>query len=263
MRAISSVLAVLLMTVAPVSAVTFTENFDAGWSTAGNWSVEGVPNPGVPVTEFPAGDSRLDNNATRTAGGFWYERGISGDGSTFIGGDNEEMWLDYHMSVPNGTYTFNVSFDLQLKWDQRVQNFGQGVLMYMGDAADMAYGTILPVGNPTGPWSGITHWQAGGGDFKQALQGDTWNPGDSPDGQWTNWSFSQTLSLGSDWDPEIDVTSGEVIFRLTIRLKDKDQASPNFRSYAMDNLVINLVPEPTSLSLLALGSLALLRRRSW
>lgn len=250
-------LASVLITVSPAMALTFTEDFNAGWSVSGDWSVEGVPNPGVPVTEFPAGDTRLDNNATRTAGGLWYEKGVSGDGSTFAGGDNEEMWLDYHMTVPNGTYTFNVNLDAQLKWSTVLQSYGQSYAMYMGDAADMAYGSILPHGNPTGPWMGISH----GSDINTALTGDKWNGPDVNDGEWVNYNFAQVYVGGSGFAPTIDVTSGEVIFRMTIRLKDKNQASPDFRSYALDNLVINLVPEPASLALFSFGLLALRRKR--
>jgi hypothetical protein len=249
---------VLALVAAQASAITFTENFDAGWSTSGNWTVEGVPNGGVPVTEFPAGDGRLDNNAGSTAGGFWYERGVSGDGSEFVGGDNEEMWLDYRMAVPNGTYTFNVNLDVQLKWSTVLQNYGQGYAMYMGDASDMAYGSINPHEVPTGPWLGVTHT---GTDYNTALTGTKWNTQDVPDGGWVNWNFSEVYVGGSGFGPTIDVTSGEVIFRFTIQLKDKNQPTPDFRSYAMDNLVIELVPEPASLSLLAIGGLALLRRR--
>ena len=224
---------------------TFTESFDAGWSTAGNWTVEGVVNPGVPVTEFAAGDARLDNNATSTAGGFWHERGVSGDGSDFVGGDNEEMWLDFHMTVPNGTYTLNVNLDLQMKWSTVLNNYGQGYAMYMGDAADMAYGIMPPNGSPSGPWLGVTHT---GTDYNTALTGTKWNVTDVPDGEWVNWNFAEVYVGGSGFGPTIDVTSGEVIFRMTIQLKDKNQMSPEFRSYAMDNLVIDLVPEATAVA---------------
>ncbi len=245
--------------VSPVMAITFVEDFDAGWSTSGDWTVEGVPNPGVPLTEFPAGDPRLDNNATRTAGGFWYENGVSGDGSEFIGGDNEEMWLDYHMNVPNGIYTFNINLDAQLKWSNILQGFGQSYAMYLGDASDMDYGVKAPNVDPTGTWRGVSH---GGTDFNTALVGDKWNSTDVNDGEWVNWNFSEVYvgSLAGFGDT-ITVTSGEVIFRVSIRLKDKAQASPEYRSYALDNLTINLIPEPASFLLLASGLLVIRRRR--
>ncbi len=242
---------------APAMAISFTENFDAGWPNA-NWSVEGVPNPGTPAVQFPAGDARLQNNAARTAGGIWYERGVSGDGSTWVGGDNEELYLDYHMTVPNGVYTFNVALDVQLYWSTIAQDFGQGYAMYMGDATQMAYGTQAPHNPPTGPWKGFSHSPPA--PPPTALTGTKWNKGTSGinNGEWVSWNFNQ---FSTTLNNTLNVTSGEVIFRYTIRLKNKDQNSPEFRSYALDNLVINLVPEPASLGLLALGGLAALRRR--
>ncbi len=240
---------------APAMAITFTENFDAGWPNA-NWSVEGVPNPGTPAVQFPAGDARLQNNAARTAGGIWYERGVSGDGSTWAGGDNEELYLDYHMAVPNGVYTFNISLDAQMYWSNVAQPYGQGYAMYIGDATQMAYGTQAPHNAPTGPWKGLS-WDVPAG-LPTALFGTQWNTADIPNGDWKSWNMTQ---YGGTLGTTINVTSGEVILRMTIQLKNKDQNSPEFRSYAMDNLVVNLVPEPASLALLAMGGLTTLLRR--
>lgn len=250
-----------LMAVATVSTgmLTFTEDFDAGWATGGDWSVEGVANPGLEVVDFAPGDIRLGDNAARTAGGLWYELGVSGDGSIWVGGDNEEVWLDYHMSVPNGTYSFEVDFDAQLNWSNPAQPWGQGYALYIGDAADMAYGAMVPSGNPVGPWKGVSH-----DDINKALEsalfGTQWNGGTDGinNGEWKNWNLAKMG--GTDVDT-IDVASGEVILRYTIQLKNKDQASPEFRSYALDNLSVTLIPEPATIGLLALGALTFVRRR--
>ncbi len=235
---------------------TFVEDFDAGWSSGGMWTKEGTPNPGVPMTEFAAGDPHLDDNATRTAGGFYWEKGVSGDGSDYTSGDNEHIWMDYHMPVENGTYTYRVTVDAQLKWTNIVQPWGQGICFYMGDAAEMAYGTIPPDGVPTGPWGGYSH-DGGANVGTTPLMGTKWNGADWNDGEWYSLEFTQNHEDGGN---TIDVTSGEVIFRMTIRLKNNDQPSPDYRAYAIDNLKIELVPEPGSLLLLAAGLLPVLRR---
>ena len=255
-----AVVCCLAATSSPAAIYVFEENFDAGWFSGGNWTLEGTPNPGIEVADFAAGDPRLDNNAGRTAGGLYWERGVSGDGSNWAGGDNEHVWIDFHMPVPNGTYPFRVAVDAQLKWSTILQPWGQGICMYLGDADVMAYGTIPAHGVPTGPWGGYSH---DGGAYVEdtPLMGTKWNEANWPDGEWQALEFTQN---NVDAGNTVTVTSGELIFRTTIRVKNDDQLSPEFRSYALDNLRIELIPEPATGALFALGlgALARLRRRS-
>jgi hypothetical protein len=244
----------------PAMAVTFTETFDPGWAAGvgGNgWVRGGLSGPNA--TAVPLADHAQ-------GGGFLYAwDGVAGSSSRFTGGDNEVIWVDYVMNVPNGTYPdWSINVDMYMNWTDIKQPFGRGYRIYMGDAAAMAWGTIDPGGNnsPTGPWKGV--W--GGGDLASngntRVTGSKWvnDPNDIVDGQingtTVNYTYDKNNSAALG---DLTVSSGQVIFRYVLRLKNNDDGGQSM-IWAMDNLTIN-IPEPTSLSLFALAALPLLRRR--
>ncbi len=269
--------AMVLAAVGPASAVTFTESFSSGWfgspDTAGaSFSLEGVLGATgaatLDVKDFAAADAKLGAPGGSPSGGFYYEKGVSGNGAQWDAGDNQMVYLDYHMPVPNGVYTFNVGMDAQINWSNQDQPWGRGYEFYIGDASSLAYGTQTPHNAPTGPWQG-KNWNGGANTqgttlIPGAANGTYYNGADENDvqnpnlnGNWKIWS----LSAKRDGSTTINVTTGEVILRIALRLKNANQSSPKFSSWAFDNLNVSLVPEPASAGLLALGLLPLLRRR--
>jgi hypothetical protein len=177
-----------------------------------------------------------------------------------------------------------------------------GMQFHIGNSAEMEYGAALPSpGGFVGPWTGDggTSPQRRNGTQFHAVWGKSWddtggggnqNPADGYEhgvpnqgnvdyrGQWHNSNpggsglptvFTQRQDrdgLGiypMNWTDEVTTgPDGKIVFRTGLRLKSGGQPNLSQVTFALDNLRLVLVPEPTSLMLLAAGTgLVLFRRR--
>lgn len=221
----------------------FTEDFeDAGWFDGSTWTKEGAPHPEVPVIQFTDGDSRLNHASIGSKSG-----GLLASMQTYgyyTGGDNGEVYLDFHMNVPAGTYTFAITLDQLLYWKEYrtgggTENpWGCGINFHIGDAATLEYTSQQAHQAPIGPW--VSPEFPGYQNFNYAMMPTIWIGWDGVgphniNGVWLPRSYEQTL----DGTTAI-TTTGHIIFRMVMR--NKWNISNNM-AFAMDNLEIKLTSD--------------------
>lgn len=214
---------------------TFTETFeDANWFDGVTWTKEGVVHPEIAVLQFSDGDPYLGGASIGSASGGL--RASLTDYGWYTGGDHGEVYLDFHMKVPPGNYTFSLSIDQLLYWAEYPalnpgQLWGCGQVLYLGDAAELAYGTQQANQAPTGPW--IAPEFPGHSDFRYMSMGTIWQGSPTNiNGTWIHRNHTQML----DGTTTIS-TTGNLIFRMVMR--NKHNVSQNM-AFAMDNLTIEL-----------------------
>lgn len=214
---------------------TFTENFESSdWFGEPAWTVEGVVHPEIVILQFSDADPFLGGAAIGSASGGL--RASKTDYGRYTGGDHGEVYLDFHMKVPPGDYTFSLSIDQLLYWAEWPainpgQLWGCGQVLYLGDAAELAYGTQQANQAPTGPW--ISPEFPGSSAFRYMSMGTIWQGSPTNiNGKWIHRDHTQMV----DGTTTIS-TTGHLIFRMVMR--NKYNISENM-AFAMDNLVITL-----------------------
>lgn len=214
---------------------TFSENFEsAEWFSEPAWTVEGVDHPEIAVLQFSDADPHLGGASIGSASGGL--RASRTDYGRYSGGDHGEVYLDFHMTVPRGEYTFEVSVDQLLYWAEWPainpgQLWGCGQVLYLGDAADLAYGTQQANQAPTGPW--ISPEFPGYAAFNYVSLGTIWQGSPTNiNGAWLHKNRTQMVNGAT-----IISTTGHLVFRMVMR--NKYNISENM-VFALDNLVIKL-----------------------
>lgn len=217
------------------SVYTFTEDFeDAGWFDGTTWTKEGAPHPEIQVVQFTDGDARLNNatNGSKSGGLF---TSISQFGR-YTGGDHGEVYLDFHMAVRPGTYTFEVALDQLVYWKEWLtanpgQLWGCGLNFHIGDAATLEYTSQLPHQAPLGPW--IAPSFDGYLNFAYAMLDIVWQGSPTNiNGQWVHRDYQQAVDGTGTF-----TTTGHAIFRVVMR--NKWNISDHM-AFAVDNLRIDL-----------------------
>jgi hypothetical protein len=216
---------------------TFTEDFeDPDWFDGITWTKEGADHPEIAVLQFTDGDERLNYASIGSNSG-----GLLASMKTYgyyTGGDHGEVYLDFHMSVPAGNYTFEVTLDQLVywaEWQPGTNPWGCGINFHIGDAATLEYTSQQPNQAPLGPW--VSPEFLGYQNFRYAMFPTIWIgwSGTGPqdiNAVWVPRSYTKTLD-----DVEELTTTGHVIFRMVMR--NKWNISDNM-AFALDNLEIKL-----------------------
>ena len=276
---------VCFLVVGAAPALGGTDPWTDGWYANGDLGCTGIT--GDNMTTFSPNDPRLGANTGgngTTSGGISYAYAEHG---AYNGGDNARVLMNMDMNVPAGQYSFEVTLNSLIYWDQYGdggavvdQAWGLYQEWYIGNTADMDYGNWPQgaIAAPPGPWKGGS-W----GDYNGTLLARYENGSDHNNppvgrndrsGVWLPWSFTETQdSPAGTGKSVLQCLDGTITFRALMRLKDNDTVRA---SAAMDNLSITLtnvnsgavytftdefLPEPSSALLLGLGLPLLMRRR--
>lgn len=232
-----SVLVALIPFSASQAQVTYTitEDFeDPGWFDGETWTKEGADHPEVHVLQFSDADPFLNGASIGSASGGL--RASLTDYGFYTGGDHGEVYLDLHIHVPPGDYTFEVALDQLVYWEEWLtknpgQLWGCGQYLYLGDAADLEYGSQEWNQPPLGPW--VAPGFPGAEQSYFTLLGNIWQGSpDNINGIWVHNSYTE-MNDGTT----VITTTGDVIFRMVMR--NKWNVSENM-AFAMDNLEVKL-----------------------
>lgn len=220
---------------------TFTQDFeDPDWFDQVTWTKEGASHPEIRVLQFSDADPYLGGASIGSASGGL--RASLSDYGIYTGGDHGEVYLDYHMSVPPGTYSFEIALNELIYWAEFKTGlpgtdnpWGCGINFHIGDAATLEYTSQLAHQAPLGPW--VSPEFPGHENFRYAMMPTIW----------IGWNGTTTEDFNGLWLPRtyqqaVDgttelTTTGQVIFRMVMR--DKWTNSENM-VFAMDDLVVKL-----------------------